>query len=100
MSSDSISIIQDLFDKTIGKTGGKKFDKSHVIEKHGQTGPQYISGWGAFTKNDPFLKINYNHNDVEIYYYKRVTTHLGDTDVFTDYFVKVEGKYLVYKEYE
>lgn len=99
-SNHSISIIRDLFDQTFGSTGGKIFNKSKVKENKGTRGPQYISGWGAFTDNTPYLKIEYNYDDVEIYYFRRVTTHLGDTDNFTDSFVKVEGKYLLNEEYQ
>ena len=99
-SKHSIKIIKDLFDSTVGKTGDKYFSISDVKEKTGTTGPQYIYGWGSFTENDPYLKIEYKYDDVEIYYYKRVTTHLGDTDTFTDYYVKVEGQYLLNVEYQ
>ena len=100
VSNNSINIIKELFEKTIGITGGKYFSSSHVKVMSGFNNPRYIYGTGNYTTNTPYTIIQYNYDDVEIFYLRRVTSHLGDTDTFTDYYVKVEGNYLLNEQYQ
>jgi hypothetical protein len=103
--SDNIIIVKRLFDRytntnfDIKPDTQKKFNPDEVIIREGKTG-SVVNVWGCKAEPPPSLRMEYNYDNVIITYYSRCTTHLGDTDTFTDYSVIVDGKTIVNKEYE
>lgn len=62
-----------------------------------ENGPHYI--WGCTVKGKSY-KYTYDDQGVQIEYWKRTTTYKGDTDTFTDYSIKIDGKIILDVKYE
>jgi len=88
--------IESLFEK-YAKPLGKTFDKNMIKgESKKKDFSTYDSTWGIINyKGTPKINLIYNHDGVVIEYRRQMRTYLGDTDMFTDYIVKVDGKMLV-----
>ena len=57
----------------------------------------YIHGYQV---EAPYLKVEYNYDDVYILYHSRTIEYYGDIDVFVDHTVIVDEKVLVDEKYE
>jgi len=74
-----------------------QIDLARIISSRGMGSPQYV--WGSITPGSPTLKLTYDYGGILIQYYKRVTTHRGDTDTFLDYSISVDGVCVVDTKY-
>jgi hypothetical protein len=98
-SEDSICIIKTLFERTISKKG-ISFKSSYVKQKEYIQCSQYIT-YGCYTdSNTPTLELNYICDGVEIYYKARSYYYNDDIDKFKDYYVKLNGKFLLNEKYQ
>jgi hypothetical protein len=57
----------------------------------------FIHGYPVTT---PYLRIEYNYDDIYITYYSRTTKYYGDIDVFVDHKVIVDEKVLLDEKYK
>ena len=94
---ESIRIIENLFNlHVVVKESSKIFNASNVNTELGEN--DYYA-WGCQVSHSPTRLITYKDDGVDIRYYKRMTTYLGDTDCFIDYHVIVDDKEIVKVEY-
>lgn len=88
-SADEVAQIGRYFSSYV-LAGTKAFAPDQVRKRTGKGAPQYF--WGCLVPGSPSTTLEYDHQGVQIEWYSRVTTHLGDTDRFTDLCVRVDGQ--------
>ena len=89
-------IVQAMFNKYNLGTG---FNKNYIKESYTEVPLVYLHG-SLLKGLGPGLRCKYLHDGVDINYYSRVTTHLGDTDTFADYSIYVNNTKIVDITYE
>lgn len=87
-------IIQDMFNKY----NLTRFESTSV--KQTDIDNSNFRIYGSKITNPPELKCSYYNNGINITYHSRLTTHLGDTDTFTDYSISINGIKIVDITYE
>jgi hypothetical protein len=90
--SSEMEQLKSLFDEYVVKSyPEKEFNKEKAMIHIGSTTEV---AWGCMF-SAPSVVAKYDHGGVSIYYHKRVTTVLGDTDTFVDKKVIVDGKVIL-----
>lgn len=80
--------VKDLFTMVFGDA--YTFDPTYLIVSEGSSSSYYYGN----EVTAPSVKAVYEKDGIYIKYHKRMTTHLGDTDVMTDRIVKLNGALL------
>lgn len=80
--------VKNLFTMIFGDT--YTFDPAYLIVSEGSSSSFYH----GHEVTAPSVKAVYEKNGIYIKYHKRMTTHLGDTDVMTDRIVKLDGVFI------
>ncbi len=92
----AVEAIRALFDQYVAPSYPNKLLNDNKVEDESGTNNSIIAiVWGYPIEGGDYIKAHYKHDGVYIFYYRRLTTKLGDTDMFSDYTVRVNNKTLV-----
>jgi hypothetical protein len=88
-----VKLMKNIFEKHVPSK--KKFNEEAVIDKSDINNTHYDCYIIPATKRG-----EYEYNGVEIHYLSRLLYYKGDSDMFTDYSVKIDGKTIIKVEKE
>jgi len=86
--------LKNIFDKyvNINQNNEKIFNPEKIVIKYGEI-ISYI--WNIFTYSSPSLKLEYDYDNVKIYFHRCINTYFNNTDILIYYCVSVDNKVII-----
>lgn len=90
--------LRELFQRYLPPGDTRTFDAESAFVQERGSGSYYAQG--CVTQGPPTIRATYEGGGFSILYYRRYAAHLGDTDVFVDELVVVDGVTVHKREWE